>query len=743
MKTAEYGDERNGVIRTMVEDYHGFAVPLPPFRAGAGEVSLDGAVVRADEEGLRLCADDLADFLSRMRSGAGGRGTGATVRLERGAVDGRPEIAVGPAGVSIRAATVRDGWQAVVWLERHMAARHAPILPAGTRVLKPVYDLRITTSIFAQPFERPDDPIAYTDRYLCGMAHLGYTAFFLYINLWDFTRSRLLPELDGPDADRQIAALRALSERARRFGLSLVLMVNAPRTPPDHAVFARHPELKGGIVMRETGHALCTSEELTHRYYAEQMARLCREAPGLGALAFLIGGEGFLHCYTRPVPRTERVTNCPRCGARKPSEVLVPLLNRVVEAVKSASPATRVMFWPYSSYIWQKEPKETYNWSEDLAVIRGLDPRATWLIEIEKDAVQEVAGVGAAAVWDYSIQYIGPSPKVELEGAALRGRGIELALKTETNISVELHAVPYLPVMNRWAARQRAMQAAGAQVAWESWRFTGFWHSPSAEVAYWMSVEPGLSDDDVLGRVAARLYGAEVAPQVLGAWRLFSEAWESFPVIYGTYFSGPLLLGPAHPLDSGLAFQAPRLWSERFYQVNPVLWETEGEKDLADPRNRTPKFLLFAEGHHAARLRDLGRTARLYAEGLALLEAAFARVPAPLQPQASLDLDLARLVHFHVEEDVAFNEFVQWRDQLRYTVPGEAAHREATARLTALLRGSIARAEQALELANRTPFAGWGYTYGTRFSAAMIEEKLRHARAWLQGMAREPRPELD
>src|SRR5690606_7572815 len=157
----------------------------------------------------------------------------------------------------------------------------------------------------------PADPRAYTDDYLRHMAHLGYNRFFIYLNLWHFCDSKVLPELSNPQAPEKRAELDALAQRAAAFGLGNVLMLTAPRLAAKRPVFARLPQLKGGIVMRKTGHALCTSEPLTHRFYAEQTAAL---APGMAALSFLIGGEGFLHCYTRPVPRTERVTNCTRCG---------------------------------------------------------------------------------------------------------------------------------------------------------------------------------------------------------------------------------------------------------------------------------------------------------------------------------------------------------------------------------------------------------------------------------------------
>ena len=40
MGDGEYGDARNRAVQTMLEDVHGFAIPLPPFRPQPGELLL-------------------------------------------------------------------------------------------------------------------------------------------------------------------------------------------------------------------------------------------------------------------------------------------------------------------------------------------------------------------------------------------------------------------------------------------------------------------------------------------------------------------------------------------------------------------------------------------------------------------------------------------------------------------------------------------------------------------------------
>ena len=74
-------------------------------------------------------------------------------------------------------------WRAVAWAERYMASRHAAILPSIQKTITPRFEKRITTSMFSHGLENPGDPMAYSDRYLCSMAHLGYSSLFLYVNI--------------------------------------------------------------------------------------------------------------------------------------------------------------------------------------------------------------------------------------------------------------------------------------------------------------------------------------------------------------------------------------------------------------------------------------------------------------------------------------------------------------------------------------------------------------------------------
>ncbi|MHC4874487.1 MAG: hypothetical protein ACYTFY_21745 [Planctomycetota bacterium] len=592
-----YGDDRNEAIHRLSEDYHAFINAVKPFKAGFGEVLIDSEwSITCAEDDFKICADDFAEFFAKLECDvAVADEKAAKAIVINKSTDSAASVIIESDLISIKAADIRSCWRAVVCLERLMAVRHAPVLREGKHSLPARYKYRIATSLFSHGFEKPTDEGAYNDDYLRSMAHAGYTSFFMYLNLWDFCKSSMLPELEGEEADFQLAELDKLSKRANRFGLKLVLLINAPRFMPDHVVFKNHPELKGAGVMRETGNALCTSETLTHDFYAEQMKNLCEHVSHIEAFGFLIGGEGFLHCYTRPVPRTESITNCEKCGTKTAAKTLLPLLNSITRSVKSCNSDIEVLFWPYSSFLWQKENIYDYDWNQDLELINNLEPGATWLLEFEKDGFFDDSRTERSKVYDYSIKFIGPSEKFEIEESAVRKRDeISIAVKTESNVDIAQHSVSYLPVMNRWVERHKKIAASSATGTWEMWRMIGFWDSPSAEIALWNDFNPNLSCEEILQNVAQRIYGATAAEEVLKAWDYFSQAWEYIYVFYGQgYWFGPFIMGPAHPfinavLQGIMLFYNAKRYPE-FYQTHPGMRESETPEYHADPLNALPR----------------------------------------------------------------------------------------------------------------------------------------------------------
>lgn len=730
-----HGDERNADIVDMLRDRHAFAVPLKPFDRVEGELLLEQFTFVPGLPDWAHVQADLQDFLIRMRARVAGGGEGVTrVLLEHdpGLSAGTAKVDVSPAMLKLIASDLRGIWRAVAWVAHEMAWRHAPRLAMGTHSLAARYQRRITTSMLARGLESFTDSFAYDDNYLCSMAYFGYDALFVYFELQAIVDSALVPELNDPRAAAEIDGLQALLERAARYGISVFLLPAGPRLSAEHPVFQAHPCMRGATVMSDPKHALCPSSAKTRAFYAEQMTRLFSLRPAPGGIIFIIGGEGFLHCYTRPNPRTEKITNCPVCAGRGAPAVLAPMLNDLTQAIRSAAPEARPVFWPYGSRIWQDKDAQAYQWDLDLRLIEKLDPRASWLLQSEQDSFVEVAGVGTVHVYDYSIQHLGLSPRFQLEGDAVRRRGMELVVKTETTQTIELFSLPYIPVMQRWAKRHQTLRSTHAELCMDTWRLSGFWQAPSSVLAFWYSFSDTGDEEENLSRVARLIYGPSSAQKVLAAWESFSNAWETSYARYGTYWDGPLFLGPAHPFDIGTAHLSRSVYSDAFYHYSPGLREHGPDCMPSNPWRKRPKFHLMPGRWAPARIRDYSLASRHWQLGMQALREALELTPPDLCTRAQMDCDMAEMVGMFLRSDVDFNQFTRLRDSLNHTFPADPEYKEMLRQIEALLADNLEMSDKALTLVRRTAFLGWGYTFGMRFNAAMIEEKIRHGKNLLK-----------
>ncbi len=75
-------------------------------------------------------------------------------------------------------------------------------------------------------------------------------------------------------------------------------------------------------------------------------------------------------------------------------------------------------------------------------------PRSGW--RIEKDHLYD-KGRYIKDIWDYSIDFTGPSDVMRLDAQVARETGHDLFVKTETGIGLEVFQFPYVPAMQRLA----------------------------------------------------------------------------------------------------------------------------------------------------------------------------------------------------------------------------------------------------------------------------------------------------
>lgn len=470
---------------------------------------------------------------------------------------------------------LRDG---VVCLVDRMGFREAPILTSGETVYKPRQQLRVGFR-----------PALGTMRDVVFNGYNGVTT-----GLTDFYKlspSRCIPELavlEDPEYRDRVIRER---EDAHRLGLKTYCYVHTmTKFKEDAPIFAAHPEIRGVRTWQEDGlFTLCTEAPLVKQYLKESVQGLFRDDPELDGLLLIVGGEGFYHCFMRPYGVEKGETPCARCSLLGPDAVVANLCNLLAEAAREVNPEAEIVAWPYSAVsVWSSDKPHT-------GFIRQLKPGVALLTEIEKDEVLDKGEGIRKAIWDYSIDLIGPGARAQSQIALCREQGIPVYLKSEPELAFEASGLPHIPCMDRWAARAEALASSGATGSWVFPAYLPHRGTSTAEVYKYFWWHPAPAVDAFLPRFAARLAGKEAGPRLREAWRLVSEAIEFSPEL-PPYYNGPHYFGPAHPMCANPDAELPSEFygSYGYYaEVNPELVDIQHPAYVCIPTGNEVLFPKF------------------------------------------------------------------------------------------------------------------------------------------------------
>lgn len=487
-------------------------------------MGLDLAVRKTTEAGQE---QTLTIFLSDHGGGNTSAPGSFMIQVERDKVAIRGQNAEG----------LRDG---VVQLVDRIGFRAAPILQIGEETMTPRLALRIGTI-----------PRNGTYRDLVFQGYNGViispTDQASATPLKAVSNSTAIPELAQSYDSALVENLVRKAREARRYGIkTFVSLTMWDFYPPDAPIFQYHPGLRGAeaydfLDRPPEGHLLCTEDPLTQRYLAESMEGIFESIPLDGAL-IIVGGEEFQHCFMRPSGVEPKHTNCARCEKAGAETVVANLCNGMAEAAREVNPEAVLVAWPYSAKSF---------WSADddqIAFIQKLRPGTALLTEIEKDETLEKEGGIKKAIWDYSIDLIGPTDRAKKQIAACKTAGIACYLKSEPELAFEAPGLPYVPCVDRWFDRADALASSGADGAWVIAWFRPNQGTTSAEVYKYAFWNPVPDRETLLTKLAKRIAGSEEAASHLRrAWNHVSEAIPWSPEL-PPYFLGPYYLGPSHPM---------------------------------------------------------------------------------------------------------------------------------------------------------------------------------------------------
>jgi hypothetical protein len=676
-----------------------------------------------------LAGEDLAATLKHalgLRLSRRGEGNAILVHVDPSISD-KPEAyrrKVGKDFISITAQSDQGAMRALFHLRQEMLRFRAPDVELGENLCVPRWELRITSPVLHRGIDHASDYLDLPRNYLLNMARYGYNATFLYADWLDYMSPSVAGPMSRPGWKSRITDLRKASEYLGEYGIQLMFHINTLALPRDHKLFQHDPSMQGAQTWYEGQYCLCSSAPRVVEMYENAARELFEQAPLLAGAVALIGGECFLHCFTRPTPKPESGTNCPRCSGRDPAKVIAGVVNAVTRGACKAKPQAKVFAWPYSAFSWGDLPAQK-------RFFDALDKRTSLLSAFEKDDWHEIDGT-KSYVFDYSISRVGPSPLYDSLQKHAKKNGLKRFAKTETSQSIEMFYVPRIPIMQRWAQRYQAMRDMKLDGLLTTWRFYGFCAQRTDEIVDYFNWADRTDVSRFLQTIAQRDFGMKAAKSVVGAWQIFSEAFAKFPYSGGItgfpYWRGPFYIGPAHPfIFDPLVVQG---LSAKFCTVNPGIDETITDEKIIES---TRELRYFPDATWtqpfglATMVKRMGEIDLAWRRGVAQLEQARKQARDDDRVRLEDELHVSQYIGSMFRTASNLARFQLLREDITANPCTPKLLKASCLGAVEILRDEIQNAELGLKLVARDRSLGYSASYGYALDPDMIREKIAHS----------------
>lgn len=491
----------------------------------------------------------------------------------------------------------------------------------------------------------------YPEGLLERLANVGINGVWLQGLLRDLAPGGdTFPEF-GVDHEKRIASLRALVERAKKYGIGVYLYINEPRAMPA-SFFEKHPDLAG---VRETElTALCTSQPAVRQWMSDALAYIFREVPDLGGIYSITASENLTNCASHGGQGS-----CERCKARSDADIITEVVSVIEEGVHRGNPKANVLIsdWGWRGHgdapdMIARLPKSVY-----------LMSVSEWHLPIERGGIKSTVG-------EYSISAVGPGPRSQKHWQAAHEAGLKVGTEIQFNNTCEIASIPYLPVMDLIAEHCRNLAPAKLDAMLIGWTMGGY-PSPNFELASKMSLvssdkelQPLASDmmNAALDAVALERFGPEGAPHARKAWTLMSDAYREYPFHIGVVYTSPVQWGAANPLYLTNTGYSATMWGIPYDNL-------DGWRGPYPPDIFAAQFEKVAKG---------------WQPGIEELKAAVEKTPTEKRADAQADLRLAQAAAIHFQSVANQARFVMARDAL--VAEPKTLSPEETARLKTEIR---------------------------------------------------------
>ncbi len=689
------------------EPFSEWILLVDPLRKPApGQVLVDSnwriMAPEIDSPVLHNTVIELATFFERVMGVTLNGGDGGTIRLELTGEE-MPEgpeafqLDISHTSVRISAGDPRGLLRAAFWLESEMLLRRSPLLDACKYQIAPRYTTRMVPGIYPAPsYFMLREAQIWTRGYLWRMARAGYNAVYFQASIEDFVEDSILfPELNDPEASAVIERLRRAVDLAAEYGISFFwdLKTGYEKEFPT-AVYDRLPE--------------------TLAFLRETVSNVFRKVEKLQGLILVYDTEGFYSCITHNFK-----DNCPYCKDYSIEE----LGRRIFSTLKESA---RVLHADRDLVLWTYICDEPWNYR----LIRSLPSDVTLMACYSQ--LQRLDRFDSVVLTDdYSLCSDAPSSYfLKIQALAVE-KGLRFFCKTEDTFGQEFVSTPYTPCLEQHQRRwDRLAQEPAVSGMLSQYLHIGFTPTPCQDLMLQNILQvskDGLpvrfSASEKLARTARLSYGAEVAPLVIRAWELFSQAIRDyFPYTWGVCrYPGPLQSAPGQPFQLDPARPMPRQWARGY--VNDLAW--------TGIRSR---FLIKGAWDEAVVERCLHAVRRCYQGGDLLLEEALASCAPMYRFALRQALNVSQMQQSQVESTLNLIAFIRLRAAFTQQPSALLAHS-----LLALLEGELVNAEGALRLVesdSRLGFSceGDGNVRGGHFTAATVRAKIEGLQGTLDSL---------
>ncbi len=475
----------------------------------------------------------------------------------------------------------------------------------------------------------------YSEGILSRLRNRGVNGGWMPVLLRDMAPSNIFPEF-GEGYEVRLENLRKQVEKAARYGIKIYLYFNEPRFMPE-AFFEKYPDSKGMPASQPGFYGMCTSDPSVRQWMRDATEFVFRAVPGIGGVVLITASENETNCYSHIGYAPEAIDDgldtmktdthtCPRCRPRGPQQVLGDAANLVLEGIEAAGSDAQVMQWLWGwDGIAGRENME--------AALGYMHPKVIAMVDWAKNTEFTLFGK-EGVIGEYTLAYVRPSKFAQEMIEIARKQGRKAFSRNPLVTTVEMNALPYLPVLSNVEILLNELQDKKMNGLLGCWIF-GAYPGRSMEMFNY------LDHDHPTVPLAEKYYG-KGADEALAAWKSFSDGMAYYPTLVSILYASAINPGP------GLRFPLePELW-----RWGMVAMATEQIEAMSQPFGAD------------VTIKGFKKVAEYFAKGLVHLQKAIELSDKAEWKQENLrDYGICEACLHHLQSAANYSEFILARNK--------------------------------------------------------------------------------